>query len=296
MGQASVTNGTETSTSGNTKTEVEKGDAKNKKNICNSSKRFAFTLNNYTESEYTKLKRLFESECAIKWIMGKETGESGTSHIQGYIELDDRIRPKRYFGNNRIHWEIAKGCRALNVEYCTKEGIYEGNLAPIPIIDTLKLENFYSWQKQIYDKCKTIPDHRTISWICDYEGNGGKTTFCKYMVVHHNYLILEGKSTDMFHGIASYYKTNGYFPKVIFIDVPRESLNYINYAAIEKIKNGLLFSGKYEGKQLVFNCPHIFIFANELPKLSAFSIDRWDIGIMNEQKELDTLDWTEYDY
>jgi hypothetical protein len=51
----------------------------------------------------------------------------------------------------------------------------------------------------------------------------------------------------------------------------------VNYGAIEQIKNGLLFSGKYEGGQCVFNQPHVIVFANAEPKEEQMSMDRWDI-------------------
>jgi len=266
--------------SGNTKTESEKV---RKKKICDSSKRFAFTLNNYTKSEYDKLVSIFCGECDIKWVIGFETGEAGTPHLQGYVEVPNRIRPKRYFGNGRIHWEIAKGCRTLNVEYCTKGGNFVGNLKPAKSIKHLSKNAFYIWQMEMYDILMEAPNDRHIHWVVDYEGNCGKTAFCKAMCIQHNALILEGKSTDMFHGIAGYNKEYGYFPSIILIDVPRESLGYVNYAAIEKIKNGLLFSGKYEGKLLVFDSPHIVIFANETPKMKAFSQDRWQIHYINSE-------------
>lgn len=65
--------------------------------------------------------------------------------------------------------------------------------------------------------------------------------------------------------------------KLIVVDCPRSQQDYINYGAIEQIKNGLIFSGKYEGTQLVFNSPHVIVFANEPPDYSKMSMDRWNV-------------------
>ena len=51
----------------------------------------------------------------------------------------------------------------------------------------------------------------------------------------------------------------------------------MSYSAIESLKDGLLFSGKYEGGVKLFPPPHVVIFANFLPDMTKLSIDRWDI-------------------
>lgn len=281
MTKKSVTTVSDNIDSGNSNTESIKGD---KKKVCDSSKRFTFTLNNYTEEEHDKLVRFFCDECDIKWVIGYETAPTtGTPHLQGYVEIPNKIRPKRYFGMKRAHWEIAGGCRAMNVDYCTKGGLFIGNLKPKASPKHLAKEAFYIWQMEIYDLLTQTPNDRHIHWVIDEIGNCGKTAFCKAMCIQHNALVLEGKSTDMFHGIAGYYNTHGYYPSIILIDVPRESLGYVNYAAIEKIKNGLLFSGKYEGKLLVFDPPHIVVFANNSPKMQAFSADRWQLHLIDSE-------------
>jgi len=60
-------------------------------------------------------------------------------------------------------------------------------------------------------------------------------------------------------------------------DIPRTNIDYLNYEAIESIKNGCFFSGKYECTQVIMNCPHVIIFANSPPLEHKLSIDRWHI-------------------
>lgn len=97
------------------------------------SKSWVFTLNNYTEQDIEICKAWVKSYL----VLGKEVGESGTPHIQGFVTF---TRSYRLAGVctllERAHWEIAKCADAAN--YCMKEGnfhvednrleiIYEGN-------------------------------------------------------------------------------------------------------------------------------------------------------------------------
>lgn len=78
-----------------------------------------YTLNNYTEEDYQKL---------IKWraryhVVGKEIGEEGTPHLQGYFEFTNskKWQTLKNF-NQRIHWEIRRGTPKEASEYCKKDG------------------------------------------------------------------------------------------------------------------------------------------------------------------------------
>lgn len=88
-------------------------------------KAYCFTLNNYTEDEFTSLKGAAEAQCRYA-IIGCETGESGTPHLQGYWLFRKRIAFKacidRYF--SRCHVEIAAGSPESNRTYCSKGGTY----------------------------------------------------------------------------------------------------------------------------------------------------------------------------
>ncbi|AGS36206.1 replication-associated protein [Circoviridae 9 LDMD-2013] len=90
-------------------------------------KHWVFTLNNYTEEEYEQLVELAESEDVSYAIYGKETGDSGTPHIQGYIRF---ARKKRFNGVRRIlgkraHIECKKGTPTQASDYCKKDGDYQ---------------------------------------------------------------------------------------------------------------------------------------------------------------------------
>jgi len=64
----------------------------------------------------------------------------------------------------------------------------------------------------------------------------------------------------------------------MIMDIPRTNENYIPYKFIEQLQSGLLYSGKYEGGDCVFNPPHVMCFANFMPVFCAMSNDRWRVS------------------
>jgi len=85
-------------------------------------RRFCFTWNNYPENAEAALRRFFDEKTPTYMIVGKEVGESGTRHLQGYIHLKERMsfnRLKERFPT--VHFEQAKGNAEQNKTYCSKE-------------------------------------------------------------------------------------------------------------------------------------------------------------------------------
>ena len=79
-----------------------------------------FTLNNYTQDEYDFI---VNSPLFKYLIIGKEIGESGTPHLQGYGILLKQIRFnsfKKQFP--RFHIESRKGNHEQAAAYCKKDG------------------------------------------------------------------------------------------------------------------------------------------------------------------------------
>jgi len=84
---------------------------------------FCFTLNNYDEEEAARIQSWFDEE-AKYWIIGREVGDSGTPHLQGYASLRGR-RTFDYVRNKlgtRCHVESSRGTARQNREYCSKGG------------------------------------------------------------------------------------------------------------------------------------------------------------------------------
>lgn len=87
------------------------------------AKNWCFTLNNYTEEELEFIKA-WDFESLQGAIVGREIGQNGTPHLQGYLQLAERKRMsqlKSLPGLHRAHLEVAKGSPQANQEYCSKE-------------------------------------------------------------------------------------------------------------------------------------------------------------------------------
>lgn len=86
------------------------------------SKYWCFTANNYTDMDIQLLAQLFDNGTATYLVYGKEVGESGTRHLQGYIELAKRYR----FTQVKTllpgyHLETRRGTAQEASEYCQKD-------------------------------------------------------------------------------------------------------------------------------------------------------------------------------
>ena len=249
----------------------------------NEAKRWCFTWNNFPTDWKTLMAPKLETS---EWICGEEIGDSGTNHLQGYIELKKKARWTSFHLPKEIHWEVAKGSKAQNVAYCTKENnVIHGNIPYDKPIKILKPDQLYDWQTRIYDLLKNEPDDRTINWIWETTGCVGKSTFVKFLIVTLGGIVCSGKSADLKYLIVKFKECHGHYPKYIFYDIPRTQQNYISWTGLEEIKNGCFASTKYECQMVVMNSPHIVCFANFPPDYSVMSLDRWNVvQVHNAQK------------
>lgn len=236
------------------------------------TKYWCFTYNNYDEKDIDVLQNIFKPEC--EWYMfQEETGEKGTKHLQGTLFLKRGYRLsglKKW--NPAIHWEKTKSVKA-SIEYCSKYETRTGQIYAynVDIPKPIRVKEPYGWQLEVMDIIKDEPDDRTIHWFYEEKGGKGKSTLCKYLIVKHNALVVSGKTNDIFHAVATNPSRRG----IIILDLPRVSKDFINYSAIEQVKNGFFLSGKYEGGQIIYDHPHVIVFANHKPDFKAMSRDRW---------------------
>lgn len=89
------------------------------------SRCWCFTFNNYTDDDVESLKNC---ELFQYCIFGKEVGDSGTPHLQGYFELPTKRTLKglkkvllAYDERFTFHLEIRMGSQEQAIEYCMKE-------------------------------------------------------------------------------------------------------------------------------------------------------------------------------
>lgn len=271
---------------GNTSPVTQSVRASKKQISC--AKHWCFTFNNpYEGDQPSDLSKVpivpsfelkFKSKVIKRYIMQLERGESGTIHLQGYLEFTNKSRPSSLNWPKAIHWEKTRDVNAA-IEYCKKDDTslgYQWSAGFAKPIKTIMPEQFYAWQSKCVDMINNTND-REIIWIYESDGNTGKSAFCKYMCVHQNAIILSGKGADMKHGVCSYVDKHGTFPELIILDIPRSCADYVSYTGIEEIKNGCFFSNKYESSMVVGNCPAMLCFSNSMPDTSKMSEDRWTI-------------------
>jgi hypothetical protein len=220
-----------------------------------------------------------------KYIIGKEVGEQGTPHLQCFFQFKHQQRFSTL--KNAVptgHWEVAKGSVQQNYTYCSKEGDYDSNIVPQVSREDLRkmvLKQYdnvewHPWQKQVLDWIKEPADSRTIYWVYEPVGNVGKSFLCKYLACQRGTILSSGKATDVFNQVNATIES-GTIPKLVICDIPRVISKYVSYQALEKLKDGCLYSGKYEGGLCLFPNVHVICFSNERPETSTMSKDRWKV-------------------
>lgn len=314
---------------------------------------WCWTLNNYTDEEVAEIKQ-HALDHVRYLIFGYEVGESGTPHLQGYLECSCPKRMsaiKKIPGMSRAHLGIRHDTREHARRYCMKgeqpkdeyEALHEtgpnyGLNAKIielgkwtdggqgsrtdwhqlhaflkenpdfskareeypeecikytngirTVINDIKREQniaamdaefegvpLYRWQAQIIRDIQYNPDKRKIIWVVDPQGNRGKTWFAKYLLRFHGSAYLQnGKSADLAHAY------NG--ERVVTFDFCRSNEQATNYQIIEQIKNGMVFSPKYDSMTKINAIPHVICFSNFEPNRSMLSQDRWDIRMLTDE-------------
>ena len=246
----------------------------------NSKKKWIIVLNNYNDEEYSSIVPLFKDMCD-KYIIAKEVGDKEeTPHLQMFLSFKKKIRftaLKKIC--NRFHVEPCRGTDIQNLKYCAKEGNYITN-CPIPKPTVLVDKDI------LLDKQKVIADMfiededplfgRKIYWFYENAGNWGKSILTKYFVDNCGAIMVSGANNDILTAIASYVDKHGQGPRMVIFDIPRCRNGCVSYNAMEKIKDGCFFSGKYESSMIRINSPHMLVFSNEMPDdLSQLSKDRW---------------------
>lgn len=250
----------------------------------NKVRAFFFTWNNWNTGTLEHLELWLEKECD-EYHCQKEMGESGTPHIQGCFRFKSARSCKKVFSDIKsivpeLHLEVSRDWKK-SVAYCSKNDTRVGdgpsNMGKKRIPDPLEGKELYEWQKEVIDILEGKPDDRTVYWYCDRSGNKGKTTLAKSIFTRSpNMLYASGKAADVKCAIASMVE-KGKFPPIVIFDFVRSSESFISYEAIEAVKNGIFFNGKYESGMVVFPVPHVIVFANFMPDEDKLSKDRWQI-------------------
>lgn len=119
------------------------------------SRNWCFTLNNYTEDDHVIIRNIEHKYL----VVGKEVGESGTPHLQGYIVFQNA----KTFGAvqklfKRAHLEAMRGTPLEASTYCKKDGdFFEDGEHPLSATDKgekggkMELERWAKAKEQAYE-------------------------------------------------------------------------------------------------------------------------------------------------
>lgn len=126
-----------------------------------SAKRWTVTVNNYTDDDVENIKTYCTERNCRYAIFGKEIGDKGTLHLQGFVHLHRKVRISTVKKNisKTGHYEIAKGSDEQNKDYCSKQGavlLEVGKPAPKPgtntrYVDALELANKIAEGESLYE-------------------------------------------------------------------------------------------------------------------------------------------------
>jgi len=232
--------------------------------------------NKYYFNTY-ELKNGFEWAGIVHLSIRKREGYFKTA---GWAPLDIRKAEWEFYknklmkSNNKVLLDGEDFEKCKNIVIADK--VYDEYLDCIP----------HPWQTKLIELIESDAIDRNLWWLWESIGNIGKTVFTKHLCLVHGALMLSGASKDIKHGVTEWIISHGNL-KVAVFDLTRTSEEYISYQALEEVKNGMFFTTKYESRMVLFNKPHIIIFANFPPELWKSSMDRWKVIALRGESEFD---------
>jgi hypothetical protein len=265
-------------------------------------------------------------------VYGREIGESGTFHLQGFVQFGEPIEDadiktdgpaQRLF---QAHWTKARRVEKAR-KYCFKDGNYtelgqfcmrqgkrtdldefkksveDGTItnlkdarkqfsevtAKFPRFVAAFIEDsrkpptvpdhpMYPWQTALYDKLCQQPHDREIMFIVDTVGNTGKSWFARRLSISKEFksqYMTPGKLVDMAYALEE-------DVTVLLMDCPRSRIELFQYDFVEYVKNGMLFSSKYESRMKRLSPCHVVVFMNEHPDTTKLSMDRYNVVVVDK--------------
>lgn len=131
------------------------------------SKYYCFTLNNYTDEDVAHLRQIANSDHVVYLIFGREVGDSGTRHLQGFVTFDrrKRLQQVRSLISDVAHFERALGTPHQASEYCKKDGDFELFGVEPPNVPTRTgaqghWADFAEWVNTFYRETQRAPTAR----------------------------------------------------------------------------------------------------------------------------------------
>jgi len=145
------------------------------------------------------------------------------------------------------------------------------HLLPAPRLEEGELRD---WQIDLNTTLSDEGNDRVVMFYVDTEGGKGKSFFQRWWMTNYPdraQLLAPGKRDDIAHAID--------VSKSVFLfNVPRGSMEFLQYGILEQLKDRVVFSPKYESQsKIILKKTHVVVFCNEPPDESKMSRDRYHI-------------------
>lgn len=234
---------------------------------------------------------------AKKWVFQLEISDTGYKHWQGKCSLVKKRRIQEIPNDLRFHFTPSSSNGKNDWTYAEKtdtraDGPWTSDDEEVYIPRQYRglMDKLYPYQKDIIDSLDKF-DSRKVNYIFCSNGNNGKSTIASLCELHYGAVDLP-PCNDFKEIIQAtcdelYNKTRN--PKGVFFDLPRsmdKSRLYGIYSAMEQIKKGKVFDLRYKYKKWWFDSPAVWVFSNMPPDISQMSLDRWNLWMINKEREL----------
>jgi len=200
--------------------------------------------------------------CGLLWHKG-EISVRGQGHRTDFDDIREILKSE---GPQRGVKRVAEEFSAQFVRY------HAGIQRLADIIEELPKDQAFKpnpFQQVMIEALQKPPHPRHIYWVYDKAGHSGKSRLAKYLQCEMDAVELQGREVDIAYGYTG--------QRIVIFDIPRATplISYTEaFTCAERMKNGGLFSPKFQSKFKRFNTPHIVFFSNEAPIPGTWTEDR----------------------
>ena len=141
---------------------------------------------------------------------------------------------------------------------------------------------FKPWQISVLEEVK-IPTKRKIIWVVGKSCGEGKTWLQNYIEYKYGNrrvvsgISLQTKSGNITHALTKHPLSTA---DIFLFNIGKsvDTLTEINYDMLESIKDGKLFTSKYDSQRLKIRVPNVvMVFSNDEPNTTKLAKDRWKL-------------------
>lgn len=192
--------------------------------------------------------------------------ERSRTDLRGY--LDELIEYQVGRGRPITDQECCRLNPELSLRYPRLGSVVRAQFEP-PALEEVELKE---WQTALESKLDAEPDGRSVMFLVDPEGNNGKSWFQRFYYLKNParvQLLQVSKSENIAHALDT--------SKTCFLfNVERGGMEYLSYNILERLKDRMVFSGKYNSEMKTwYSNVHVVVFCNEQPDYTKMTFDRY---------------------